>query len=126
MKVDQWAEGAYDAIRASSADVSRIASNTGLSTEAIAKIKNHVFFVQHEMYDYGGQSVMKRFDPDPDIAEAWNRLASGLGTAVDHVLLDHELAEVSYMEQHAGASYEQAHSYADTVANWSKALKGDK
>ena len=37
-----------------------------------------------------------RFDPNPDMAEAWLRLRSGTHVPQDLLLLEHELAEHNY------------------------------
>jgi hypothetical protein len=119
----RWAERAYDEFRATDADVDAIARNTGYSRADIADVKRHLFEDEHPLnvYDDNGNVVgteMRRFDADPDIADAWIRMADGRATPSDLRLLDHELAELNYMRDHPGATYSDAHRHANTVSNW--------
>jgi hypothetical protein len=63
------AESKYDTIRADPSDVPKIVEHTGWPEWRIARIKDHVFFKEHQL-DTG----FKRFDADPDMYNAWNRL----------------------------------------------------
>ncbi|MEV0769364.1 hypothetical protein [Nocardia salmonicida] len=117
---DEWAETAYDSIRRNGSDIDDIARNTenhGLSRADIEQIKNHVFNEEHllDSYDAG---TMGRFDANPRMAEAWQRLQTGDPHDADIDLLRHELYESNYMKQH-GPSYKNAHQAAiDSGFKW--------
>ncbi|WP_197993453.1 hypothetical protein, partial [Trichormus variabilis] len=94
---------AYNAIRRNTDDVSEIALHTGWAEFRIRRIKNHVFYRQHQLddrFDY--------FDPDPDIADAWFRLQQGNYLAEDLRLLEHEYFE-SRFEVIFNTDYRTAH-----------------
>jgi uncharacterized protein YukE len=129
----RWAERAYDEFRSTDADVDAIANNlsdaprldgsSGFSPEEITSIKRHLMEQEHPLnvYDHNGNVVgteIRRFDADPDIADAWARMADGRATPQDIKLLEHELAELNYMRDHPGATYAEAHQHANTVSNW--------
>jgi hypothetical protein len=94
---------AYDAIRNSTDDVARIARATGRTEAEIAQIKNHVFRQTHRT-----AKGMQRFDPDPQIVRAWERLRAGEHSFRDLAFLEHELSEVRLVR--AGLSQEAAHA----------------
>jgi hypothetical protein len=50
-----------------------IAKNTGWDSAIIEKIKNHVFFTEHDL----GYEFPSRFDPDYNMAISWQRLIEG-------------------------------------------------
>ncbi|GAA0831069.1 hypothetical protein K8O84_24830 [Cupriavidus pauculus] len=66
------AEAAYANIRGDATDIGKIAANTGWSEARIGTVKEHLFFNEHKL-----DSGFARFDADPDIVNAWNRLATG-------------------------------------------------
>ena len=85
-----YAPNCYQKIRETN-DVYDIAQNTKLSTQKISKIKDHIFFKQHQL-----DNEIRRFDPDPDIADAWLRLQKGNHTDQDLMLLEHEYFEARF------------------------------
>jgi hypothetical protein len=124
---ERWAGEAYDDIRANPdadviarnvSDVPRRDGSTGFAPEEVEQIRRHMLFEEHPLTDYDGGIVHQRYDPSPDMAEAWLRLRSGRHRPEDIVLLEHELAESRYYSDHPGATYEQAHAAANGVANW--------
>ncbi|ASW57343.1 hypothetical protein [Plantactinospora sp. KBS50] len=125
---DEWAGDAYESIRAepdvdvvasSVQDSDRLDGSIGFSTAEIERIRQHVFFEEHPLTDYQtGGIVHRRYDPSPDIAEAWLRLRAGRPLPEDVVLLEHELAEARYYDAHPGATYSEAHHAANAVSNW--------
>ena len=126
-----WAPQMYTAIRANKTDVERMSQ--GLIKEArrgsdwatrtsLSRIKEHLFETRHRRTDSSDKVMVERFDPSPDIAEAWIRLSDGRGTALDRLLLQHEFAEMEYLKRHPSADYTEAHDYANTVANWQQAI----
>jgi hypothetical protein len=127
MRNEEWSNDAYESIRASDdiADVSRnlqdaprLDGSTGFSTDEVERIKNHVFHETHPLEGMDGGVVHERFEPNPDMAEAWMRLRSGRHQPEDLALLEHELAESNYWQQNPNAVYWEAHRAANEVSNW--------
>ena len=128
----KWADDAYDMIRSTSDDIEQIArtvddvklpSGTVLSRDDVVSLKNHLFFDEHPLTDYEtGGVTMGRYDASPEQVEAWQRLVEGDPIHSDLVWLDHEFAEMKYYETHPGASYQEAHSAANQVANWAREM----
>jgi uncharacterized protein YukE len=109
---EDWANQAYDAIRASDDEVPAVletARHYGFSADDITSIKNHVFRDEH-MLDSYGDSTVARFDANPRIAEAWQRLADGEPHAADIDLLRHERFEAEHMASTGDQSYLRAHA----------------
>ena len=107
LRAEELAETAYKQIRLNSKDVKVIAKNTGLNEFRIQRIKEHLFFKEHQLHYSVG-----RFDADPLIVESWKRLESGAFTDKDLHLLSHELFEskfegifkTDYLTSHNAAS----------------------
>jgi hypothetical protein len=79
---------AYEVIRQIQDDVAAIARHTGMREPWIARIKAHLFYRTHRLDD-----GVRRFDADPLIVNAWQRLQEGAHTPKDVQLLRHELFE---------------------------------
>ncbi|MES9903022.1 MAG: LysM domain-containing protein, partial [Sedimenticola sp.] len=88
---EELADIQYDAIRANGSDITKIAENTGWAESRIARIKDHVFFKEHQL-----SSGVRRFDSDVDMANAWNRLETGDFVKSDIDLLRHEIFEAKF------------------------------
>jgi len=104
--INRWeiyAPQSYEKIRKSD-DVLTIAKNTGFSENKIKRIKEHIFFQQHQLDD-----SIRIFDPDPDIADAWLRLQTGDYKNEDIKLLEHEYFE-SRFEGIFKTDYRTAHN----------------
>lgn len=101
------AERAYELIRASDGDVAAIAKNTGISEARVARIKDHVFNRSHQLDD-----GVRRFDADPEIANAWRRMENGSHTPKDIDLMNHELFESKFEGIHK-TDYRTAHDAAN-------------
>jgi hypothetical protein len=99
------AEAAYDVIRGTD-DVATIAANTGMQPTSVSRIKDHLFKRTHQLDD-----GVARFDADPFIANAWQRMQSGTHTPNDMRLLQHELFE-SKFEGIFRTDYRTAHDAA--------------
>jgi hypothetical protein len=82
---------AYEAIRQTHDDVVAIAHHTGMRASWIARIKAHLFSRTHRLDD-----GVRRFDADPLIVNAWQRLRVGIHTPKDIQLLEHELFEARF------------------------------
>ena len=99
-------EDAYNDIRNNSSDVGEIAKITQWPESRITRIKDHVFFKEHQL-----DSGFRRFDADPDIFNSWHRLSKGDYTRSDIDLLRHEIFE-SKFEGIFKTNYRQAHDAA--------------
>lgn len=93
-------------------DSSIISKTSGLSIEEIDRIRSHIFFKKHNLYDGYG-----RFYPDYDMAVAWERLQNGNPLPRDITLLNHELLE-SYFEEMYNLNASEAHARATEVYDW--------
>ena len=98
------AERAYESIRQMSDDVAAIARHTGISEARIARIKPYIFSSLHQLDD-----GVRRFDADPLIVNAWQRLRGGRHTLQDVQLLEHEFFE-SRFEGIFKTTYRIAHA----------------
>ncbi|HEV2916767.1 MAG TPA: hypothetical protein VGW78_03405, partial [Candidatus Babeliales bacterium] len=105
------ASSMYNLFRKSHHDVRAIAKNTGISEEVVQQIKNHLLIDQHALQDSNGHIVKKRFDPNINIANTWQRLVDGTYIDADLNLLKHEYHE-SYLMKEKGLSYPEAHKIA--------------
>ncbi|MEV7559205.1 WXG100 family type VII secretion target [Streptomyces sp. NPDC048331] len=133
----KWAEDAYADFMKSDRDIDSISGHTqglardngstGFTPEEIAAVKKHVFDTEHPIVDYEtGGVVMRKFDADAEIADAWIRLRSGNGLPEDRLLLEHELAELTYLREHPGSTYQEAHRVANETHNWQESGPQDK
>jgi uncharacterized protein YukE len=127
MAQDEWANRAYDHIRANPdsdviaghlKDLPRRDGSTGFTEAEVEQIRQHVFFEEHPLDDYDGGIVHRRYDADPDMADAWLRLRSGRPLPEDIALLEHELFESNYLKSHPEAAYREAHLAANEVSKW--------
>ncbi|MEV8402396.1 putative T7SS-secreted protein [Streptomyces niveus] len=125
----RWAEEAYASFLEDSRDVSSIADHsrdvqrdngaTGFTYEEISSVKKHVFDTEHPIVDpETGKVVIRKFDADAEIADAWIRLRSGNALPEDSILLEHEIAELGYLRDNPGSTYQEAHRFANEDYNW--------
>ncbi|MFD2670541.1 hypothetical protein [Marinicrinis sediminis] len=117
MKREKTAIKFYDTFRLLNNDIDNISENTGINKEAITRIKNHIFFESH-LHNNGS---VKRFDPDYEMAMAWERLINNEYLEKDILLLHHELFESTYMKLN-GATYEQAHRASEEYFRWNESV----
>ncbi len=89
-QLDQ-ADEMYESFRKSKTDVQSIAKNTGITEQRVQRIKDHLFIKEHTK-EHG----VGRFDPDYEIAQAWDRLQKGTYNKNDIDLLNHELFESKF------------------------------
>ena len=107
----------YGLVRSMKTDCKRIAANTGFREEDIQRIKNHVFYEEHELDD-----GLRRFDADYEMSQSWQRLIDGREIENrDIILLQHEFIESIFMGN--GLNYDEAHDKAQNIYNYAKALK---
>jgi hypothetical protein len=108
LRETEWeaAEAAYNEIRASTTDVAAIAEKTGFPEAEVNLAKDHLFHAEHVL-----DNSVRRFDADPYIANAWDRLVDGMFTKNDLMLLRHEIYEANY-ERAFNSTYREAHEAA--------------
>lgn len=107
----------YGLVRSMKTDCKRIAKNTGFKEEDIERIKNHIFNKKHKL-----EGGTKRFDPDYEMGQSWQRLIDGRKIEErDIILLNHEFLESILMDE--GLSYDEAHEKAQRLYNYAKALR---
>lgn len=113
-RADEHAQRYYAAVRKMKTDVSRIARNTGFSSELVQSIKDFIFMEKHELGDRTDY-----FDPDYKMAESWQRLIDGKDIKPhDLTLLKHEQMERDLMKQ--GYSQAEAHKITSKTYNYAK------
>ena len=95
----------YEDFRKDDSDIALICASTGLSEDVISRVKNHLFIQEHDFPD-----GKHRFKPYYAIADSWKRLISGTIRRHDILLLQHELLEMSLMDE--GMSGRAAHEIA--------------
>lgn len=109
----------YEEIRKRTTDVETIAKNTGWDKAIIQKIKEHVFFKEHDL----GYDTPVCFDPDYNMAISWQRLIEGNSILEeDLILLRHEQLELTLMETE-GLKYIEAHIKASEQFNYAEIIK---
>ena len=109
----------YGLVRKMKTDCKRIAANTGFREKDIQRVKNHVFYKKHELYD----GEFDYFDASYQMAQSWQRLIDGHNIQNrDIVLLNHEFLE-SVLEAEGLPSY-LAHDLTEKVYNYSNMIKG--
>lgn len=120
-KTEGWqnrhADRMYEEIRHRTTDAAAISKNTVFTEKAATEIKQHMFVKEHRFAD----GSVRRFDPDFEQAQAWDRLAQGNGSVSDLVLLKHEYVELTQMRLH-NYDYETAHEIANKYHNWAKII----
>ena len=97
-------------------DLKTISNNSGMTVSDIRKIKRHIFFNKHKLYE--GYRVLY---PDYDMAVAWKRLYEGKPEERDFLLLKHELLE-SELEKEYNLTIAEAHKMAKEKYDWEQAL----
>ncbi|ASJ57555.1 hypothetical protein BP422_15420 [Brevibacillus formosus] len=103
-KEEAIAEEMYEKFRnLGTKDVEAIAKNTGFPLSRVQRIKDHVFNNTH-IKDHG----IGKFDPDYELAHAWERLMNGKYLDSDIQLLHHEIFE-SKFEGIFKTNYRTAH-----------------
>lgn len=107
-KLEKESAEIYNKIRFSdNSDALRISQNTNFPLYRIERIKNHVFKNEHILYD----GKIGLFDPDMDMAIAWERLQTSKFKPSDIDLLNHEYFE-SKFEKLFRVDYSTAHKKA--------------
>ncbi|WPC42723.1 hypothetical protein [Clostridium sp. JS66] len=86
-----------------------ISENTGIPEWRISRIKEHVFNNEHTLSD-----GVRRFDPNYDMANAWERLIKGEHVQSDLDLLNHEIFE-SKFESIFKTNYRTAHDMTEST-----------
>lgn len=112
---DKLADQIYDSIRECVTDICDIAENLGFKADNIKKLKNHIFYNEHDLDRHGpDQLERKQFDPDLQQALAWKHLETGTHTQDDVTWIKHEYAE-RHHELKYDSGYNEAHNRAQTL-----------
>jgi hypothetical protein len=98
----------YDAIVDRVDDIDQIANRYQLDIEDVRRAKDYAFGSGVSLYE---------FAPDSRMAEAWVRMASGTETAIDEILLRHEILESYLVSQ--GMNQPDAHTLTQQRYPWS-------
>lgn len=99
--------------------VENISTNTGISQKTIETVYDHVFEREHLFAD----GEIKRFDPDYNMAQSFQRLLDGKNVQPhDITLLRHERLEYLLMKRY-NIDYEKAHKIAEQKYNYASELK---
>ena len=72
-RAEKHAINYYGLVRSMSTDTKRIANNTGFREQDIRRIKDHIFYKEHDL----GNGITGRFDPDYEMSQSWQRLING-------------------------------------------------
>lgn len=105
----------YGLVRSMKTDCKRIAANTGFREKDIQRVKNHIFYEEHNF----GDGDFGRFDESYEIARSWQRLIDGREIEErDIVLLNHEFLESIFMAE--GLIYSDAHTKTSVLYDYSK------
>ena len=102
---------AYDAIRARVGDVEAIARSTGLDPAVVDRVRQHLFFEEHEIALGPNRSASGNFSPMEEIADPWNAAVAGTLAGDDLAafkrLMAHEYVESRLMQE--GLPFRSAH-----------------
>ena len=117
---ERYAKRAYEEIRKKNAesDIEKVSKSSGLSKEAVAKVRNHLFIAKHNL-----EKGFVRFDESAEIANAWEAMEQGRPSDLDIMLIKHELEELTIMEKF-GYDYSIAHLLANKKYPWEYKRKG--
>lgn len=112
------AEMYYEEIRNNHADVKKISQNTTISYDQALLIKQYLFLNVHDL-----DGELRRFDPNFEIAQSWQRLAFEPSNIKPHdlTLLNHELYEISLVNR--GVPQNEAHVQASERYPYGKESK---
>ena len=117
-RAERHATRYYGLVRSMKTDCRRIARNTGFREKDIQRIKNHVFYEEHELYD----GEISRFFPSYEMAQSWQRLIDGKEIQErDIILLNHEFLESILMSE--GFSASVAHRMTEKIYNYAATIK---
>lgn len=121
----QWAEETYKALRTDDHLAASIShAYPQHAPDDVARALKHVLHDEHLLGSGHGAPFVGRFHANPAMADAILRLRRGEATPEDHILVEHEIAESAYVRDHPGSTYEEAHAYANGIANWEAAMQG--
>ncbi len=128
---DAWAARRYEDFRTGDRRIDEILDGLGdvkkpdgsaVTQDDINNVYDHLFLSEHPLSDYNGGTYQARFDVDPDIAEAWDRLRAGRPRQSDVLLLQHEIEEHRLMSTNPDMSYADAHHQTNTLFNWQASI----
>ena len=119
-EAEEHANRYYGSVRKMKTDAFKISQNTGIELDKVKAVKQHVF-----LNEYNLNGTTKRFDPNYDMAQAWQRLIEGKNIKEsDYILLEHEFLEYTLMQK--GMDYVEAHLEANKKFNWFRKMREEK
>lgn len=98
----------YERIRNDTTDINKICNTLSKTEDIVERVKNHIFFDDHEIVYQDNTKRYGRLDADPEIVNAWDRLACNLHISSDVEFFAHEEHE-SHIEKKDGLTYNEAH-----------------
>ncbi len=122
-EADEHAERYYGLVRSTSADIDAIAENTNIERQTILAVKNYLFVDEH---DLGG--ALKRFDPNYEISQSWQRLWQGKHilkhdlTLIKHEEYEGELLSTGIPQGRAHIMASRRYNYAQEVRDYYASL----
>lgn len=98
----------------------KIAKIDGFTQEDGLEIYNHIFTDKHLTVDkYTGEKIQAKFDPDPNMAQSFQRIFNGQKLLPeDIILLKHERYERSLMKADPNLTYTEAHNLTNELYNY--------
>jgi hypothetical protein len=113
----------YELFRNMSSDIEQISKHTQLPKSIIEKIKDHLFKNEHIILErYSTVEIIKKFDPDIDIALTWERLCENTYVDSDLEFLKHEYLESLLMGK-CEVEYFEAHDLVNCIFDWFQNVK---
>lgn len=98
----------------------KIAKIDAFTQEDGLEIYNHIFTDKHLTVDkYTGEKVQAKFDPDPNMAQSFQRIFNGQKLLPEDImLLKHERYERSLMKADPNLTYTEAHNLTNELYNY--------
>ncbi|HFQ8575127.1 MULTISPECIES: hypothetical protein [Klebsiella pneumoniae complex] len=109
LKAYDLAEIEYERIRNDYSDIEKISNNLDKDSDVVERVKNHIFFNEHEIHYQDSSVRFGRLDADPAIVNAWDRIVCDNCIDTDYHFFAHEEYE-SLIAQNDGVTYNEAHN----------------
>lgn len=102
------ADKEYERIRNDYTDIQKISDTLDKDNVVVERVKNHIFYNEHVIQYQDNTVRVGRLDPDPEIVNAWDRLACNNCIDTDHDFFAHEEYE-SLIALNGDVIYNEAH-----------------
>lgn len=107
-KAYELAEVEYERIRNDPSDVNKISCNLSKEEHIVLRVKNYIFFDEHTIVYQDNSTRYCRLDADPEMVNAWDRLAADTFIESDLAFFAHEEYESSIAKTNM-LTYNDAH-----------------